>query len=242
MSFKVIDKNRLAYQVSEQIINLIRRGEFRPGERLPPERELAEKMGVSRGSVREALSALQAAGVVVTKTGAGTFVNDQPLSRKLEFKALASALSDESPIEILEVREALESKAVYMAAENRTEEDILRMSEALERQRKLIEKGSDPKPADVEFHMAIARASYNSVLVRMMEAIFSLMEQTFWETLMKNLARQVYMQESQTKKYIREHENILEAIKEQNPELAKQSMCEHISGVIDNIYKLTQQS
>jgi len=242
MSFTVIDRNRLAFQVSQQIIDLIQKGVYAPGDRLPSERELAEKMGVSRGSVREALSTLQAAGIVVTKTGAGTFVNDRPLSKKAEMKALANALSDESPIDILEVREAIETKAAWLAAENRTDEDIENMRRALEEQRNIIEQQGDPRPADMAFHLAVAQATHNSVLIEIMKVIQSLMQRTFWELLMNNLARKVQHDEDSRLQYIKEHEEILRAIVEQNAEQAQKLMFDHITNVTNNISKLTLSS
>jgi len=242
MNFTVIDRSRLAYQVSQQIIELIRKGVYVPGDRLPSERELAEKMGVSRGSVREALSTLQAAGIVTTKNGAGTFVNDRPLSKKAELKALANALSDESPIDILEVREAIETKAAWLAAENRTDEDIENMRSALIEQRKIIEQQGDPRPADMAFHLAVAEATHNPVLIEIVKVIQSLMKRTFWELLMNNLANQVQHDEESKFQYIKEHEEILQAIIEQDAERAKSLMFAHITNVANNISKLTLSS
>lgn len=111
-----IQSNRLAFKVAQQLIASIKDGEYKPGERLPSERELAEKMGVSRGPLREALSSLQVANIIITKNGAGTFVNEIVPSKRNAFKALASALSDQSPIDILEVREPIEVKAAFLAA------------------------------------------------------------------------------------------------------------------------------
>lgn len=242
MSFTVIDKSRLTYQVSQQIITLIRNGVYAPGDKLPSERELGEKMGVSRGSIREALSTLQAVGIIVTRTGAGTFVNNLPLSKKAELKALANALSDESPLDILEVREAIESKSAWLATGNRTEEDIAKIRKALVNQREIIDKKQDPRSADMVFHLAVAEASHNLVLIEIIKVIHSLMKQTFWELLMNSLANIVSGDEEEKYTYINEHEEILQAIVDQDAERAQFLMSNHITNMVNKISKLNLTS
>ncbi|EKN63445.1 FadR/GntR family transcriptional regulator [Schinkia azotoformans] len=235
MEIVSIQHNRLAFKVSQQIIELIKTGEYKPGERLPSERELAEKMGVSRGPLREALSALQSANIITTKTGAGTFVNEVIPTKKNAFKALASTLSDQSPIDILEVREPIEVKAVALAAENRTEQDIKNMLKALEKQKLLLSLGKDPKDADMEFHLAIAKATNNTVLEKTMELIFSLMDQDFWEAMMENLSDKIYKDEKAIKEYIWIHEEILSAIVNRNKEKAQLLMKLHLNDQIEKL-------
>ncbi|WP_180994410.1 FadR/GntR family transcriptional regulator [Bacillus sp. Marseille-P3661] len=235
MGYIQIPSNRLAFKVAQKLIESIRNGEYKPGERLPSERELAEKMGISRGPLREALSSLQAANFIYTKNGAGTFVNEVVPSKKNAFRALASALSDQSPIDILEVREPIEVKAAYLAAENRTEEDIKRLRSAFERQRGLILSGQDPREADMEFHLAIAKATQNTVLEKTMELIFSLMDQVFWETVMENLSDKVYQDEKEIQDYIWIHEEILKAIEDKNNERAQLLMKLHINKQMDTL-------
>lgn len=239
MKFEVIDKTKLAYQVAQQIIKLINQGEFRHGDRLPSERELAEMMGVSRGSIREALSTLQAAGIVVTKTGAGTFVNEDMLSQKNEMRALANVFQSENPIDILEVREAIESKGAFLAAENRTNEDIENIKNALLKQKELATKGQEPTEADKMFHMAIAVASHNAVLIEMVEYIQSLMEKTFWVMLMNNLGQLMAHDQNFSEYYLTEHEGILNAIIEQDSEKAHSLMIKHLHNVSNNLYKIS---
>lgn len=230
-----IPSNRLAFKVAQQIIASIKEGEYKPGERLPAERELAEKMGVSRGPLREALSSLQVANIIITKNGAGTFVNEIIPSKRNAFKALASALSDQSPIDILEVREPIEVKAALLAAENRTEKNIVEMTNALEKLKKLIRSGNDPKEADMEFHLAIAKATNNTVLEKTMELIFSLMDKDFWETVMENLSVKVYQNEKEIEEYIMIHEEILKAVIDKNKEKAQLLMKLHINDQIDSL-------
>ena len=225
--------NRLAFKVAQQIIASIKNGEYNPGDRLPSERELAEKIGVSRGPLREALSSLQSANIIITKNGAGTFVNKIAPSKRNAFKALASALSDQSPIDILEVREPIEVKAAFLAAENRTEQDIENMISAFEKQKFLIESGKDPREADMQFHLAIAKATNNTVLEKTMELIFSLMDQDFWEAIMENLSVKVHQNEKEVEDYISIHESILKAIIDKNGERAQLLMKLHINYHMD---------
>jgi GntR family transcriptional regulator, transcriptional repressor for pyruvate dehydrogenase complex len=230
-----VQSNRLAFKVAQQLIASIKDGEYKPGERLPSERELAEKMGVSRGPLREALSSLQVANIIITKNGAGTFVNEIVPSKRNAFKALASALSDQSPIDILEVREPIEVKAAFLAAENRTEQDIQEMTSAFEKLKNLILSGKDPKEADMEFHLAVAKATNNTVLEKTMELIFSLMDKDFWETVMENLSVRVYQDEKEIAEYIMIHEEILKAIIDKNKEKAQLLMKLHINQQIESL-------
>lgn len=233
MGFVSIQNNRLAFKVAQQIIECIKNGEYKPGERLPSERELAEKMKVSRGPLREALSSLQTANIIKTKNGAGTYVNDSAPSKRNAFKALASALSGQSPIDILEVREAIEVKAAALAAENRTEKDIENLINAVEKLKKLIRSGKDPREADMEFHLAIAKATHNTVLEKTMDLIISLMDQDFWETSMEILSIRVSQDEKEVEDYISLHENILKAIINKNKERTEILMKLHINQVME---------
>lgn len=228
MGFKVIDHKKITHQIAQQIIQLIKEGEFTVGDRLPAERELCEKMKVSRGSIREALSALQAAGIVETKTGSGTFVKQVPVSKRDELKAIAEALNDVDPLDLIEVRESLESKAAYLAAQRASKPEIEKMKESLDQMEKLLNQNENPNPGDMKFHKEIIKASKNTVLIMLMERIYSIMQQYYWQELMKELSYKKNIQPEFRTEYLKQHKEIYRSILEQNPSKASRLMSEHI--------------
>lgn len=177
MLFRRIESPRLADAVVEQIEKLIVHGVLRPGDRLPAERDLAEQLGVSRPSLREALETLETRGIIVTRRGSGAHVADVVGS------AIADPLADlltshpDSVFDYLRFRAVLESDAAARAAERATEPDrehlrliITAMQEAHEEASPLRES-----EIDLEFHMAIFEAAGNVVALHVMRSIMRLL-------------------------------------------------------------------
>ena len=151
---------RLYRQIADQIARLIERGEYKPGERLPPERDLAKQLGVSRPSVREALIALEVEGYVDVRVGSGVYVRG-PAGRARKRARLAA---DSGPFELINARWLIESECAALAAKNATPAQIKRDREALDAMNRDRKRNVMPLDADRLFHLRIAEAGGNSAL------------------------------------------------------------------------------
>ncbi len=150
----------LTQQVVERISNLMATGILAPGEKLPAEAEIVRQQGVSRTVVREAISKLQAAGLVETKHGIGTFVRDNTNQPNFGIRAGTLATSRDV-LAMLEVRISLETEAAALAAMRRTDEHLAEMRRALDSFQEHLANGGETVNADFQFHLAIAKATGN---------------------------------------------------------------------------------
>lgn len=175
MPFQKIQPEKLAGAVVRQVEQLILRGILRPGERLPPERELADRLGVSRPSLREALHTLQAAGLLTSRQGAGVFVAEVLGSAFSPALVRLFAAHDEALFDALAFRRDIEGLAAERAARLGSDTDLAVIDAAF---RKL--EAAPPQEAaqrDADFHMAILDASHNVVLLHMMRSMYDLLAQ-----------------------------------------------------------------
>lgn len=164
---KSTEPKRLYQSVAAQIIALIRQGEFPAGERLPPERELALKLGVSRPSLREALIALEIGGQIEIRMGSGVYARQA----NAYDEGAIGALGD-SPSELMQARAAIEGTVIVLATARMSAATLDRLRRTVERMRKLAAAGKSPVEADRQFHMLIAEAAGNSVLSRFVAELF----------------------------------------------------------------------
>lgn len=174
----VVQTRNLYSDVLEDLRRMIANGEIREGERLPTERALADRFGVSRACVREALSALKLAGVVRGKPGAGTYLV-KATAKGIDRSGLL-LMEEGSPFEILESRKIIEPAIASLAARKATGADVKRLGVALEY---LEDAAGDEKSlvfADKQFHMELAEATHNRILVRTLGQILDLMERTYY--------------------------------------------------------------
>ena len=228
MRFTPIKAQRVYAQIVDQIVDLVRNGEFPNGAQLPPERDLAEQLGVSRASLREALSALQILGLVETRPGQGTFVCAEKVPSLLQFDASWLYEEEESPFAILQARKTVEPYIAALAAGQRSNASLKRLDEILDSveadpfDRTIFTEG------DRKFHKAIAEATDNPVLVSMMSIVHELMGHKLWLTLMmgSTLATSGRVQEA-----LAEHRRVYEAIKAQDEKAAAAQMREHLDSV-----------
>jgi len=166
-SAKLGDSRRLYQQVADQIRTVIEQGNFAPGTRLSPERELALQLGVSRPSLREALIALEIEGRVEIRMGSGVYVCAVPATQGGEPLALG-----ESPSELMQARSVLEGSIITLAAARVTKQGLERVKACLDAMRQDVARGHPPLEADRRFHVAIAELTGNSVLTRMVGELF----------------------------------------------------------------------
>ncbi|MGH6610584.1 MAG: FadR/GntR family transcriptional regulator [Burkholderiaceae bacterium] len=168
MPIQAVEPQRLYRRIAEQIARLIKRGEYKPGERLPPERDLAAMLKVSRPSVREALIALEVEGYVDVRVGSGVYVARSDIQRA---KA-AQPASDSGPFELISARRLLESECAALAAKNASPAQIKRMRAALNAMIRDRKRNVVPLENDRRFHLEMAEASGNSALALVVRTLW----------------------------------------------------------------------
>lgn len=224
MVFKPIKPKKVSAQIAEQIRSSILAGEFKPGDKLPPERELAEMFGVSRPSVREALNMLASAGLLESYQGGGTVV------KSLVETAVGNPLSELIRVEqaraldVIEVRKGMEAWTAYYAAQRAQPEDVRKLEKIVENMRQNLENVSPSEDLDANFHIVIARATRNVVWLHLMQSFYEALkvfQQTVW--------RAVYLTEEDHRILYDHHRLIFEAIRDKDPERARDAMLKHLS-------------
>ncbi len=213
-------RTRLYEQVAEQITTWIAENNLAAGDRLPPERELAARLGVSRATLSQALVALEVIGVVAVRHGDGTVVTE---SRTRSIAQAIRAHADRLP-EILDTRDALETKIAALAAARRSEEDLRRIDEALEVMASDIDAGGRGLEGDERFHGAVTTAAHSLLLARLMGEISELIR----ETRIASLA-----QPERPRVSLAGHRAIAEAIRAGDPQAASDAMHAHVALVSD---------
>lgn len=223
MKFTPIKPKKVSTQIAEQIRSSILAGEFNPGEKLPPERELAEMFGVSRPSVREALNILTSSGLVETYQGGGTLV------RSLVENTAAMPLSEliridgDRALDVIEVRKGMESWTAWYAATRALPEDIRRLEAVIDGMRKNLEELKHSEDFDAHFHMLVARATHNVVWSHMMQSIFEAMQE-----FQRDVWRAVYLTEEDQRLLFNHHLKIYEMIRDRDADGARGAMLEHL--------------
>ena len=210
-------------QAIEGIRELIASGAVPPGGRLPKENELAARLGVSRGSLREAVRALELIGVVEARQGDGTYVTSLHASRLIEvFSVLVDFSQDESLLELLEVRRLLEPAAAALAAARASADELAAVHDAMQ----AMEAAGDPEAllaGDTAFHAAIAAATGNAALA-------SLLENLSGPTIRARVWRAA-TEARAIDETLAEHRRIIDALEARDPELARAASAVHVSGV-----------
>jgi DNA-binding FadR family transcriptional regulator len=214
-------RERLADSLHGQLLQRIAAGHYAEGDRLPTEKELCAIFAVSRPVVREALLRLQADGLVVARQGAGTFVKRRPPRRMAE---AASAVEISGFLLSFEVRLPLEGQAARLAARRRDEGAIARIEEALAGMRKAIAAGHPAERHDFAFHRAVAAATGNDLFVFVLEQI----EPQVGGTMEMALGITREGSSARARRVVEEHERILEAIREGDPDTADLAMRHHL--------------
>ncbi len=218
---------RLFQSVAEQIAGLIDAGAFPPGTRLPGERELAERLGVSRVTIREAEIALQAVGRLEIKTGSGVYVSE---SQPSEVTSLPSA----SAFEVTEARLLVESEAAALAAHNITDETVEQMSGLIEQMRTGDEDAANE--ADEHFHRMIAEASNNAAMVHTVKSLWRMREEL---PAVKATYEAVCVHDADSR--TAEHEAIFFALRDRDPAAARSAMREHFHRLIEAMLDATER-
>lgn len=224
MKFQPIKPKKVSSQIAEQIRASILAGEFAPGEKLPPERELAEMFGVSRPSVREALNMLAASGLVMSYQGGGTVVIS--LVESVAGNPLTELIraQQERALDVIEVRKGMESWTAYYAAERALPEDLRRLEEIVDGMRRNLDGLKHSEDLDANFHIVIARATHNIVWLHMMQSLFDAMKE-----FQQSVWRAVYLTSEDHHLLYEHHRTIFERIKARDPEGARDAMGVHLT-------------
>jgi len=216
-----VTRPRLYEVIVEQLCGYIADNEMTPGDRLPAERDLAAKLGVSRASLSQALVALEVQGVLSVRHGDGAILVRRP-SEERAIKALREH-ADRIP-DIIEAREALEVKLVSLAAARRSDAEMAAIDAAIEKMESEIDAGERGVVGDEMFHEAITAAAHSSLLAKLMHEISGLIKETRIESL---------SQEDRPRASLEGHRRIADAVRKQDPQKASQAMADHIRLVSD---------
>ncbi|MGI9545696.1 MAG: FadR/GntR family transcriptional regulator [Flavobacteriaceae bacterium] len=222
------DNREIQHGIISKIKDLINYKNLEPGDKLPSERMLSEKFGVSRGNVREAIQKLEFYGLLKSKPQSGTFVAD------IGQVAMNGMLEDILRLEVpdfrslVETRILLELKTVRLAAQRRTEKELGQIKKAIDAYREKVLSGEDAVQEDLLFHLSIAQASGNSTLHTLMLMITP--------EIITNFEKYHICDKDQAFKAIQEHKDIFEAIKEQDPQLAKEKIKVHFKMLYQYCY------
>ena len=221
-NFETVRKVRRYEQVAEQIRKLITDGTLEPGDLLPPERELAAKLGVGRSSVRDAVRTLEVMGILEPRQGHGTVVRD--LSTDALVVPLASVLTRKREMvqELLDVRRMIEPGLAARAAKNATAEEIAHMAEILRRHEAKLRRGEQAVDEDDEFHYAIALAARNSVVLRVIDVLMDLLRES------RSRSLQV---PGRPRRSFDGHRRILRAIQRRDAEAAEAAVKKHLQEI-----------
>ena len=216
--------------IISKIRDLINFKNLEPGDKLPSERMLSEKFGVSRSNIREAIQKLEFYGLLNSIPQSGTFVANIGVIAMNGMIEDILRLEDPDFKDLVETRILLELKTVRLAALRRTDEDLEKMKEALDAYTNKVLKGEDAVEEDLLFHLAIAKASGNSTMNTFMLIITP--------EIITNFEKYHVCDKSLAQSGIKEHQAIYDAIKYQNPKAAKQKMKEHFSVLYQYCYNI----
>lgn len=221
--FETIPRNKVYQAVAKQLERHITE-DLKPGDLLPPERQLVQMLGVSRGSVRDAIRSLELMGLLEPRQGVGTVVRSRgasaanPLARALREKQKQVA-------ELIDVRKMIEPHLAARAAVHATRDEFADMEEILDRQEEKVLRGELAVEEDTEFHYSIALASNNSAILKVVDVLMDLLRDTRERSLQG---------EHRQEKSLAGHRRILSALKQRNTAAAEVAMRQHLQE-IENI-------
>jgi GntR family transcriptional repressor for pyruvate dehydrogenase complex len=219
--FKPIKHVKVSDEIVDQIRNLISQGNLKPGDRLPPERELIREFDVSRPSLREALNSLITMGFLEVK-GKRTFIKSVASESMQNPLSLLIKADTQKLFDLIEVRKAIEAWGAFLAAQRATEEDIKQLENIIEKMKKAFEEGQSWEKQDADFHLGIAQATHNTIQTHVMSTIYDLLRESM---------AKVFKDRAKVKKLLDHHQRIFNAIKNNSPDKAREKTLEHLNYV-----------
>ncbi|SET33586.1 FCD domain-containing protein [Paracoccus homiensis] len=221
-------QQRRYQDVAAELRDLIRAEGLRPGDRLLTERQIALRLDVGRSLVRDAIIMLEVEGLVQVRQGSGIYLNE-PAGE-------ATVIDDDiGPFELLEARMVIESAVAGLAAATVTKADITAMREALDQERRNIEAGTGDYSGDQRFHLLIAEATQNGVLVRTVTDLWERRERSrMWAQLHSRIFDDAYRN-----RWLDDHQEILDALRARDSQRARNAMSDHIGNVSATLMQLS---
>lgn len=231
-------KPKIAEQVAERLEAMISDDNMQPDDRLPAERKLAEQMAVSRPSLREAIQMLVSRGLLYTRPGGGTFVKSTVAQDMSDPMVTLFRENPEYRFDVLEIRHALEGNAAFYAALRATEDDKINIKTKFDNMIALhgSEDPMDEARADAAFHLSIVEASHNLVLLHVMQGLFALLQNSITHNLDK-----LYTIHRVFDPLSEQHETLMNAILNGEPEKARLAAQEHLAFVEDSLKKIDEE-
>ncbi len=237
--FEQVQSQKYYMQIVSQIRNLILQGKLKAGDKLPPERHLAQEFGTSRASIREALSALEMLGLIESKSGHGNFIRTDGAEASIDGELLKELIKAHRPYEIFESRLEIEPSLAALAAQRATAEEKKKLAKQVERLNTL-EKDLQKDPSKLEeymeedrkFHLLIGRYAHNNVLFTVFSGVNLMMKEAHWKTL----KAKAVSKEGNLQIYGREHRAIFAAIRDGKPEIARAKMRQHIQDLKADLF------
>ncbi|MFG6146934.1 FadR/GntR family transcriptional regulator [Halobacillus sp. B23F22_1] len=225
MEYKPVRSKKIYEQVADALLESLKEGDLKPGDKLDSVEHLAKSFNVGRSAIREALSALRAMGILEMRQGEGTYVKAFDASRFSLPVSVAFLMKREDVKDLLEVRHVLEVGAAGLAALHCTEEDLQPMENALLAMEEAKGNGELGDRADLEFHVALVQATHNQMFIHLMKSVADIMVQAMRET------RKLLHTKEGTERLLEEHRQIFAAVAERNEQGAKDAMYNHLSHV-----------
>jgi len=220
LPLQLVEQKRLYRQIADQLAQLIARGEFPAGARLPAERELAASFGVSRASVREAIISLEMSGLVEVRVGTGIFV--MPKVRVVEGAKDAGP----GPFELLAARKLVEGEIAALAARNATPEHALALRRSVERLEARVDDFVAEEAEDRDFHLLLAKATRNGSLELVVLGLWN-QRAELWGRLQRH-----FHTDDLARRTIRDHAAIAAAVEARDPDGARAAMHRHLARVM----------
>lgn len=239
MTFEKIKQAKIADSVVKQLEGLILDGVLEPGEKLPSERDLAQQLDVSRPSLREALYKLEAKGLIESRQGGGTYVKSIIGPAFTDPLVTLFQEHEGAAVDYVEFRKALEGVAAYYAALRGTESDreiITARFHAMEDAHNIDDPEAEAE-ADADFHLSIAEAAHNVVLLHIMRGLFKLLRQGVFYN-----RRRLYTRKGARELLLRQHRALFDAIMEGDPETAREAALTHLGYVQESMREMGQES
>lgn len=227
--------------IADQILQKIKSGEYKVGDKLPSERVLSEQMGVSRPSLREAISALQIVGILESRPGDGSYVSTPSTTEDPSIQALTVLEQSDSPFEVLQARRAVEIGVALLAIETATDEDIEKIKRKWDAKYEKGRKGDYQAYIKYgkEFHLAIARATKNRLIEAVMEKLLDATHQPLWVSM-----RRAYYEAdpARIEQMLEIHNNIVKAIQERDSEKVILALEKDFEMVLEQLYSFNDES
>ncbi|MCE5283116.1 MAG: FadR family transcriptional regulator [Deltaproteobacteria bacterium] len=244
MTFEKVTQNPFKKKssfIADQILRMIQSGHYRAGSKLPSERAITEQMGVSRPSLREAISALQIVGILESRPGDGTYVSTPGPTEDLARRAFTVLEEYESPFENMQARKAMEIGVALLAIQVATDDDLAAIKKAWEEKCIRGRRGDleDYQHYGKEFHLAIARATKNRIIEAIMDKLLDMIVQPLW----LNMRRQHFLEDpARIEQMLDIHDRIVQAITRRDAPAAIRELEHHFDLQIEQIYEKSEEN